>query len=144
MGNDEIDTMKNDNATTVFSLDLVDFSDKHRQFLQYVHDLGVTRRVTTESLRRYRELWLPLVALSYDNDAMKQEQGTLLPPPDVAWLWHCHRLAPLIYERFIQEEFPVKKIKEESRHLPSILDLKDPQPIVAFSTSKESNEYTQR
>jgi hypothetical protein len=150
----------NETTTTacLFSLDLVALSESHRQFLQYVHDLGVTRRVTTESLRRYRELWLPLVALSYDeqNDGMKQEREQfnhhLLPPPDVAWLWHCHRLAPVIYQKFLQEEFSVPKIQNEtnapSSSSPpssgSILDLNDPQPQVAFSTAEESNAFTLR
>ncbi len=29
----------------------------------------------------------------------------LIPPPDVAWLWHCHRLSPLNYVKFIKDTF---------------------------------------
>jgi hypothetical protein len=29
----------------------------------------------------------------------------LIPPPDIAWLWHCHRLAPYRYAKYIQQTF---------------------------------------
>ena len=39
--------------------------------------------------------WLPLVA-SLDPDTKNEP---LVPPLDIAWVWHCHRLAPDAYER---------------------------------------------
>ena len=81
-----------------FSSDLVEKSMQHKYFLQTLHSCGVSRqRQSTESLRRYCELWLPMVN--------EQPQKELIPPPDIAWLWHCHRLAPRDYERYVKEEF---------------------------------------
>ena len=42
------------------------------------------------ALRRYEQIWLPLVAQSHSVD--------MAPPPDVAWVWLCHQLAPNHYE----------------------------------------------
>lgn len=81
-----------------FSFDLVTNSLLHRQFLIRIHQLGVSLKpLTTESLRRYRDIWLPLVHLNRTKQ--------LIPPPDVAWLWHCHRLAPYHYAMFISTRF---------------------------------------
>jgi len=87
-------------ATSHFTCDLVKNSFKHKYFLKKIHELGVSLQETDlESLRRYKQLWLPLV---HSHDAVE-----LVPPPDIAWMWHCHRLAPLDYERFVVEEFGV-------------------------------------
>ena len=87
-------------ATSQFSCDLLANSFKHVFFLKTLHELGVShKRQTNESLRRYTQLWLPLV-----NDHPEKE---LIPPPDIAWLWHCHRLAPRDYERYVKERFGV-------------------------------------
>jgi hypothetical protein len=87
-------------ATTHFSCDLLANSFKHMFFLRTLHELGVSlKRQKNESLRRYTQLWLPLV-----NDYPEKE---LIPPPDIAWLWHCHRLAPREYERYVKERFGV-------------------------------------
>ena len=32
-------------------------------------------------------------------------RNKLIPPPDIAWLWHCHRLAPLRYQAYCLERF---------------------------------------
>ena len=86
-------------ASSHFSCDLVANSLKHKHFLQKIHELGVSLRpLDLESLRRYKHLWLPLVN-SHSVD--------LIPPPDIAWLWHCHRLAPRDYARYVVQEFGV-------------------------------------
>ena len=28
-------------------------------------------------------------------------RNKLYPPPDIAWLWHCHRLAPKLYVEYV-------------------------------------------
>ena len=90
-------TEKND--TSLFSCDLVAQSKLHVQFLQELHALGITLQCATPTnLCRYLEHWLPLV------HAHRTEQA-LIPPPDVAFLWHCHRLAPSKYERYCQIRF---------------------------------------
>ena len=59
------------------------------------------QRPSTESLRRYDTFWLPLVA-SLDPDTKNEP---LVPPLDIAWVWHCHRLAPDAYERACMSRF---------------------------------------
>ena len=78
--------------------ELVQNAMKHMDFLRTLHREGVSLATpSAKSLNRYLNLWLPLVA--HDPDAH------LVPPADVAWLWHCHRLAPLQYEQFCQKIF---------------------------------------
>jgi len=80
-----------------FSCDLIAQSQKHIRFLHDLHQLGVTlQEPSLKSLQRYTELWLPMVA---------KEVKSMVPPPDVAWLWHCHRLAPGHYERYVLSRF---------------------------------------
>ena len=90
-------------------MDLVEEAKKHLTFLQEIHKTGVTITLakqspscgcSSESVRRYQDLWLPLVAAHCDQD-----QKLLIPPADVAWIWHCHRLSPISYERYMQSRF---------------------------------------
>lgn len=73
---------------------------KHIAFLQRLHELSVTlEKPSRISLDRYVNYWLPLVAKEMGKGT------TLIPPPDIAWLWHCHRLAPAQYGRYVIGEF---------------------------------------
>ena len=49
------------------------------------------------AIHRYLSCWLPLVAAN--------ENAVLIPPVDLAWMWHLHRLAPLRYAAYTQERF---------------------------------------
>ena len=100
-------------ANNVFSCDLIHQSKCHILFLKALHLEGITlQRPSLESLRRYRDLWLPLVLVENKkyNQEVKEESNEsdresvvdLIPPPDIAWLWHCHRLAPYRYMDYIQ------------------------------------------
>ena len=60
-------------------------------------------------------MWLPLVA--------EHENETLIPPVDIAWVWHLHRLAPLRYASYCKERFG------------KVLD-----PAAAFQAQTETNE----
>ena len=81
-----------------FSCDLVPLALQHKSFLRTIHTLGISlERPSQESLRRYHDLWLPLVASHKEHE--------LIPPPDVAWLWHCHRLAPNQYNHYVKQRF---------------------------------------
>lgn len=40
----------------------------------------------------------------YQQEQCKQQEQ-LIPPPDVAWLWHCHRLAPQDYKSYLGSTF---------------------------------------
>ena len=81
-----------------FSVDLIENSLKHKWFLRTIHELGISlTRPCKHSLLRYVDCWLPLVD--------KHPSTPLIPPPDVAWLWHCHRLAPKDYEEYVVGRF---------------------------------------
>ena len=56
-------------------------------------------QVLSAAVTRYERMWLPLVV---EEDA---RANTLVPPVDVAWVWHLHRLAPLKYAAFCRERF---------------------------------------
>ena len=72
---------------------------EHLNFLTAVEkslpNAGVT--LTAETVRRYEKLWLPLVS--------KHEDLILIPPLDIAFVWHVHRLAPLQYSKFCKQHF---------------------------------------
>ena len=87
-----------------FSCDLVFYSQQHVAFLRRLHKLAVTMEpVTDQMVHRYAQQWLPLV----NNSSVLQEERGLrwIPPPDIAWLWHCHRLAPARYQAFCETRF---------------------------------------
>lgn len=101
----------------------------HITFLRTIHMTGVTlTKPSNESIRRYVTLWLPLV-VKIQQQQQQQQASTnddvdyptkycdklnlLIPPDDIAWLWHCHRLAPYHYLAYIQEQFFNKKIEWE-------------------------------
>ena len=128
--NIELKDLKNDNH---FSVDLQAQAKKHLVFLHALHKLGITTRFLAESfldheirlyhkamkkmgvttinfyghdrafvdhsLRRYLNFWVPLVA-----EAQKRNQQ-VIPPPDIAWMWHCHRLAPYRYSEHVKGLF---------------------------------------
>jgi hypothetical protein len=37
--------------------------------------------------------------------SVNESQDALIPPDDIAWLWHCHRLAPRRYEEYCHQRF---------------------------------------
>ena len=83
--------------TDPFSCDLVPLALEHKRFLRTIDSLGEVLKNPSESIRRYRDLWLPLVSSSKERH--------LIPPADVAWLWHCHRLAPRHYNSYVEERY---------------------------------------
>ena len=113
-----------------FSCDLVLQAKSHVVFLQTLHANDVTtRKPSIESFHRYSSLWLPLVhkhattnttnttttttTITTNTDVeqevtineQNENQNLLIPPADIAWLWHCHRLAPYRYTKHVQHEF---------------------------------------
>lgn len=113
-----------------FSCDLIQEAKNHVAFLQALHSSGITtQKLTVESLRRYSKLWLPLIHHHYkslnhmdDKNESTSKKG-LIPPKDIAWLWHCHRLAPYRYAQHIEKMFLGKgkdnSHEEESKSLAS-------------------------
>ena len=95
-----------EHVSSSFSCDLIEQSKKHVLFLQTLHLCGITvNRPNAESLRRYSELWLPLVHRQYISNKNHSPKERLVPPADISWLWHCHRLAPYRYSKYVQKRF---------------------------------------
>jgi Glycine-rich domain-containing protein-like len=73
----------------------------HYVFLKTLHEQGTTssdNASSAESLRRYL-LWLDLLVRENEHG---HSTAKLVPPSDIAWFWHCHRLAPEKYEAYIR------------------------------------------
>jgi len=124
-------------VTEEFSCDLVAEAKRHLLFLKTAHALGVTlSKPSFESIRRYSKLWIPLVGL--DSKSFEEKRipkgVSLIPPPDIAWLWHCHRLAPFQYMHFINHELD---ISEKTNLLSMNAPLRDSQ--LSFGKSKGIN-----
>ncbi|XP_078439863.1 enolase (DUF1399) [Wolffia australiana] len=93
-----------DEAKVRLSINLVAAARWHLSFLQSFSDSVFTHRraALRESIRRYAELWMPLM-----SELSKNSQTTpmLLPPADVACVWHCHVLRPSLYRNFCLSRF---------------------------------------
>ncbi len=124
---------EDDNSSHHFSFDLEVQCLRHFEFLKTLHDAGVTKLVTSESLRRYI-LWIKLLATLHQGGNLTK---SMVPPKDVAWLWHCHRLAPLKYREFVEHTYPVKDSSQAS-----ILDWKDPSGKQYVLESNEMSRQT--
>ena len=99
-----------------FSVDLFKASQEHLAFLRQIHreqfflaeKLHAPRLVqptpesyyaiTEASIDRYLHYWLPMIAAHPD-------ESSFIPPHDIAWLWHCHRLAPHQYRQYTIQHF---------------------------------------
>ena len=76
---------------------LLEHAFKQNNFLKQLHARGVSLQpVSRETARRY-ELWLELVETLKKRGDEDLGKFALVPPMDVAWCWHCHRLAPIEY-----------------------------------------------
>ena len=81
---------------------------EHKAFLRFVHsapgggDELYLGRALPGAIKRYVKFWLPLV-----NHSGHESQGRapLIPPVDIAWVWHLHRLAPRRYAAYCTERF---------------------------------------
>ena len=80
-----------------FGVDLVEASQAEYDFLLEVQSLDYLRKdiVLQHAIRRYITFWLPLAAAN-------NETCNLRPPVDIAWVWHCHMLAPHKYAKDCQ------------------------------------------
>ncbi len=81
-----------------FCSDMISLTRQHLLFLRRVHAAGESLVAPSrEKIRRYEQIWLPLLLHLQENEVGKNVP--LSPPIDVAWLWHCHRLAPSAYKK---------------------------------------------
>ncbi|XP_069133154.1 uncharacterized protein [Argopecten irradians] len=74
-------------------VDLVEAAIREVKFLEKVNQQPSLYNgpIVRRAIYRYESLWLPLVA--------KHNKNTLVAPLDIAWVWHCHMLAPVAYMR---------------------------------------------
>ena len=72
---------------------------QHQTFLRAVSKTlpNKGKTISCSNFTRYQNQWLPLVA--------KYPEEALIPPLDIAWIWHAHRLAPLLYTAYCKEEY---------------------------------------
>jgi hypothetical protein len=88
------------------SVDLVHASRQLLTFLKAVHtstkgELYKESPVLDCAVRRYKSGWIPLLRqVSADAD----DSIELIPPTDIAWVWHVHRLNPLAYAEFSKQQ----------------------------------------
>ena len=76
------------------SLDLVSAARKHLHFLDNIDNVEKLLNkddLLEHAVRRYEQLWFPLV------DEYRPNQ--IVAPIDIAWMWYCHMLRPLAYRR---------------------------------------------
>lgn len=78
---------------------------KHVAFLRGLHELSVT--ITKPFVaKECGSAHMPSdTDMPTDIDSNKEDGPNLIPPPDIAWLWHCHRLAPARYGRHVLHRF---------------------------------------
>jgi hypothetical protein len=135
-----------DETTLVSSVDLVAQAQKHINFLRNLHINGIAlSKPSHESFRRYTDLWLPFVK---KYSIISETPHELIPPPDIAWLWHCHRLAPYRYAKYVEKRFfstnddQVNGESSDNKKSIKILDASPPftfqKKIKKFSTFSES------
>ena len=99
---------KEEEGNKTFSCDLVAKAKQHILFLKKSHQYMTSFQsdepsYLLETLRRYQDLWLPWLASEQKKST--HLDSNIIPPPDIAWLWHCHRLAPKQYCDFCVKTF---------------------------------------
>ena len=109
--------------------------------------------VLRNAIRRYEQYWLPLIKTS------TEPVGSLAPPLDVHWIWHCHLLSPFDYEHdcvritgevvdhVVISRFAINSCREKAR---AIWESKYPEPFhldltnlhnVAFPQYQQQSAY---
>ncbi|KAL7600308.1 hypothetical protein Lser_V15G24173 [Lactuca serriola] len=86
------------------SLDLVAAARQNIGFLRDVaesHWLHHTP-VLVESIRRYHELWMPMMS---DLTPESGKPPMILPSLDIEWVWFCHTLNPVTYRQYCESRF---------------------------------------
>ncbi|KAL9378919.1 hypothetical protein Peur_027401 [Populus x canadensis] len=89
--------------TVRLSVDLVSASRKNLGLLRTVSESPWLHERATilEAIRRYDELWMPLI-----SDLMEGSSPPMvLPPLDVEWVWFCHTLNPVSYRKYCEKRF---------------------------------------
>ncbi|KAL9233333.1 hypothetical protein vseg_008351 [Gypsophila vaccaria] len=87
------------------SFNIVSAASRHLRFLRDVagFDWVHCRRTLVEAIRRYDELWMPL--LSDLTGGPNEHPPMILPPFDIEWIWYCHTLNPVHYRSYCETRF---------------------------------------
>ncbi|GAX19727.1 hypothetical protein FisN_19Hu314 [Fistulifera solaris] len=94
--------------------------------------MGVmTAPITQLTVDRYLNCWLPLLADIHRSNA----SCMLIPPPDVSWVSHCHRLAPGPYRKYLLQQFQDDSIEESCP--PFLFQIKEDTTNKALETRVE-------
>jgi hypothetical protein len=82
-----------------FSVDLVEAALAQIEFLATInqHTALFIKENIQNTRRRYEKLWLPLAA--------EHAEERLAAPLDIEWLWHCHLLCPVTYNKDCEKLF---------------------------------------
>ncbi|CAL0300111.1 unnamed protein product [Lupinus luteus] len=85
-------------------IDLVSASRRNLEFFRNVADSVWLhhRTILAEAIRRYHDLWMPLISNLTVTDS---SPPMILPPLDVEWVWFCHILNPVSYLEYCERRF---------------------------------------
>jgi hypothetical protein len=88
-------------------VDLVKNAKSHLTFLKDVHrwsgDHLYTKSPTLAcAVKRYKTMWIPLLKQMSKKSTSNSLSRVLVPPVDIAWIWHVHRLSSAAYDKFAQ------------------------------------------
>lgn len=92
----EVDTVR-------VGMDLVSAARRNIGLMRTVRDCQWLQRrpVILEAIRRYDELWMPLIS----DLTVGSTPPMVLPPVDVEWVWFCHTLKPVGYRQYCELRF---------------------------------------
>ncbi|XP_062003284.1 uncharacterized protein LOC133720821 [Rosa rugosa] len=87
-------------------LDLVSAARRNLGFLRTVAESRWLHRKPTlvEAIRRYTELWMPLMA-HLTAESTSTTTPVVHPPIDIEWVWFCHTLNPVHYRQYCESRF---------------------------------------
>ncbi|CAD5319224.1 unnamed protein product [Arabidopsis thaliana] len=79
------------------SVDLLAAAKQHLLFLETVdrNRWLYDGPALEKAIYRYNACWLPLLVKYSESSSVSE--GSLVPPLDCEWIWHCHRLNPVRY-----------------------------------------------
>ncbi|TYK10271.1 glycine-rich domain-containing protein 1 [Cucumis melo var. makuwa] len=91
-------------CATRIGLDIISAVRRNLGFLRTVADSHWlhSEPTITEAIRRYEELWMPLIS---DLTVAGSSPPMILPPLDVEWVWFCHTLNPVGYKHYCETRF---------------------------------------
>ncbi|KAI3968486.1 hypothetical protein MKX01_007796 [Papaver californicum] len=114
------------------SIDLVTAGRRQVSFLKRVFESQWFHHPPSiiQSIRRYDELWMPLIS---DLSINSKTPLMILPPLDIQWVWFCHKLNPLTYRVYCQSKF------SRCRYIWSCKYPHDPFDIIELSTTSEES-----